>query len=362
MNTFEAEFAKIEEEYRSHPTDKLMEKINNENPPIVVFGYGAVGNVIARNLLKAHGKVVAFCDNFKKGFNEELGVPVISADDLSKSYKDAIIVVAVCYKYNDEIYNQVLKIGFAPENVFRRYSGYELYNLDKLKQYYDGYQWAYNFFDDDISKQIILERIRGYLFYHIMAHSPCEDQYFEKEIMQLSNQEVFVDGGCYTGDTIEEFLKRVNRQYKYIYGFEPDETNYNMAKRNLTEYQNIEIISKGLWNRSERVCFNSASSSSRIDDGVTDSIELTSLDSYFSESQNRPLPTFIKMDIEGSEKNALLGAKKIISGVHPKLAICVYHKPEDIFELPQIIQSLGAYHFTLRHYSPDSVDTVLYAF
>lgn len=72
--------------------------------------------------------------------------------------------------------------------------------------------------------------------------------------------------------------------------------------------------------------------------------------------------TFIKMDIEGSERQALLGSRKTIERCKPKLAISIYHKSEDIWELPDLILQMNRdYTFYLRHYSLASEDTVLYA-
>ena len=72
--------------------------------------------------------------------------------------------------------------------------------------------------------------------------------------------------------------------------------------------------------------------------------------------------TFIKMDIEGSELEALRGASKTIQEHSPKLAISVYHKPEDIIDIPLFISEINSgYKFYLRHYTNWSVDTVLYA-
>lgn len=72
--------------------------------------------------------------------------------------------------------------------------------------------------------------------------------------------------------------------------------------------------------------------------------------------------TFIKMDIEGAELAALRGAEKIIREQRPRLAICVYHKPEDIWEIPSLILSCNPdYRLYLRHYSITETETVLYA-
>lgn len=72
--------------------------------------------------------------------------------------------------------------------------------------------------------------------------------------------------------------------------------------------------------------------------------------------------TFIKMDIEGAELETLQGAEKTIKSNLPKLAISIYHKPEDIFTIPSLIyQYSDCYMFYLRHYSFFDWDTVLYA-
>ena len=68
------------------------------------------------------------------------------------------------------------------------------------------------------------------------------------------------------------------------------------------------------------------------------------------------------MDIEGAELEALKGAKETIKRNHPKLAICVYHKPEDIVDIPKFILELDPeYKLYLRHYSDNAGETVLYA-
>lgn len=72
--------------------------------------------------------------------------------------------------------------------------------------------------------------------------------------------------------------------------------------------------------------------------------------------------TFIKMDIEGAEYEALLGAKETIQKNKPKLAISIYHKPEDIISIPKLIKSMVPnYRLYIRHYSNADNETVLYA-
>ena len=72
--------------------------------------------------------------------------------------------------------------------------------------------------------------------------------------------------------------------------------------------------------------------------------------------------TFIKLDVEGAEYEALVGAKQTIQKYHPRMAISIYHKPEDIFTLPALVLSYSAdYRFYLRHYQLSRYETILYA-
>lgn len=87
-------------------------------------------------------------------------------------------------------------------------------------------------------------------------------------------------------------------------------------------------------------------------------VAATSLDEELGDAR----VTFIKMDVEGAEMEALRGAEHIIRTQHPKLAISVYHKPGDIIDVSELILSYASdYRFYLRHYCLFDNETVLYA-
>lgn len=87
-------------------------------------------------------------------------------------------------------------------------------------------------------------------------------------------------------------------------------------------------------------------------------IQVVALDQYIYHEA----PTLIKMDIEGAEQEALVGARKTIQTYRPKLVICLYHKPEDLFEIPLYIKSLNSdYNLYIRQYSNTKYETVCYA-
>jgi hypothetical protein len=116
----------------------------------------------------------------------------------------------------------------------------------------------------------------------------------------------------------------------------------------------------GAWNKNETLSFVSVGEGSKIIDesGETETISAVRVDDVLGSEK----VTYIKMDIEGAEINALIGAKNIICRDKPKLAISVYHKRSDIWEIPMLLLKYNPeYKFFLRVYSFTGNDTVLYA-
>ena len=105
------------------------------------------------------------------------------------------------------------------------------------------------------------------------------------------------------------------------------------------------------------MCKGGEASATSLEESVDGDIPLDFLDNHMVEKVD-----MVKMDIEGFEYKALLGARRVIQRAHPILAICVYHKQEDIWEIPKLIHSIcSEYKFYLRHYSLFQNETVLYA-
>lgn len=186
------------------------------------------------------------------------------------------------------------------------------------------------------------------------------EQYFEKDLIKLTDDEVFVDCGSYHFETSMEFIKQVEGKYKKIYAFEPDSENYknilDRIKKN--EMQKVYCKCAGVWRKSGTLSFRSNMDSSMIAEDGMETIDVISLDEELLDET----VSFIKMDIEGAELEALHGAKEVIAKCKPKLAISIYHRPEDIIELPKYILDLNPeYRLFLRHYSNSDVETVLYA-
>lgn len=175
--------------------------------------------------------------------------------------------------------------------------------------------------------------------------------------------EFFVDAGCFDGYTTKEFF-RWCRNKGYAYCFEPDSENIGTVQKTLSsDAERYELIEKALWSKTTTLSMvakgNFATSVTLPNEGNhLPRVEAAALDDLLGDQE----VTFIKMDIEGAEIEALRGAQKIITEQKPKLAISIYHKPEDILTIPQLILEYNSsYKFYLRHYSFSDYDTVLYA-
>ena len=221
---------------------------------------------------------------------------------------------------------------------------------------------AYDLLADDLSR----ETFRAFLDAKLGGNAEAlaavsrKEQYFPKGIIHLSDSEVFVDGGAYTGDTLLTFMRLTGGKCTRACAFEPETANAaklaaTVAARGL---RGVTVHNKGLWSAPATLPFavwhgTSASAVSRAGEV---SVEADTVDRL------APDATFIKLDVEGAELEALKGAAATIKRNRPKLAVCVYHRPGDLFELPLFIKSLvPEYRFYLRQHQPVACETVLYA-
>lgn len=289
---------------------KAFEKVGKR---LIIFGAGLMGKIIFEKILKDI-KWECFVDNNIKE-KTILGLNVIDFNELKEKYFDEVILISPLNESND-IYNQLISAGFNKENIVN------------FGEYIKGY------------KEKMLPK-----------------QYFE--FISKSEEESFVDAGCFDGYTSKKFIEYCNENYSNIWAFEPELTDYKICKKELN-FPNCTVYNLGLYDEDGTISFKAGlSQGSAIDIEGETTINIAKLDNILKDEKI----TFIKMDIEGAELKALYGAQHIIENQKPKLAICVYHKIEDIVTIPSLLLKFNKdYKFILRHYSSDCTETVLYAF
>lgn len=299
-------------------------------------------------------------------------IDTISPDKLHFSDDDVLIISTL--KHSNEIYHLAKKMEckniimyydikelgerssiIFPDDFYDRcFEESTLHLLENKERYID----MYNSFEDDASRKTFLNNMFFRLTFDI-RYTFDEDkdiQYFDDKIVKFNNKDVLVDGGGYNGDTLEEFLQ-LKKDFKAYYLFEPDKDLVEQAKKLTNDYR-VHFVDKGLYSCKKTIGFNKTmgENGSIVNTG-NDTIEVISIDDYFDDEV-----TFIKMDIEGAELEALIGAERTIKKYSPTLAICVYHKPTDYLDIFEYIKSLNKdYKFYLRHHRNYYAEAVLYA-
>jgi FkbM family methyltransferase len=191
------------------------------------------------------------------------------------------------------------------------------------------------------------------------------------ERIQVQPNDVVLEGGSCWGDSALYFADKVGRQGK-VYCFEFTSDNLDILRQNINfnhKLKNrIEIVTKALWNTSDKTLSYSitgpSTSVARKSQGNTremEQVKTISIDDFFKQKKIEKVD-FIKMDIEGSELRALYGSEHTIIKHKPKLAISLYHKPEDFITIPFYLNSLSlGYEFFLDHFTSIHWETVLFA-
>ena len=236
-------------------------------------------------------------------------------------------------------------------------------NYSYFTENFPVFQQTYRWMTDDISKRTMDVYLRGHIeltgfpMKELWEIDDVEKQYFPEDIVHLTDREVFVDCGAYTGDTLECFLKKV-KKFKRYYALEPDQRRFGELKSKLKE--NMIHNPVGAWDRADVLNFSLENECGEITDQEHENmIQVDRIDNIFHHDEKI---TFLKMDIEGAELSALHGAKETIKRDKPVLAICVYHKRKDLITIPQYIKQLvPEYRLYLRAHFPYASELVLYA-
>lgn len=367
MQSFQQEIEKIwARRWESAPYQTLLQVKNSLNDrKLVLYGAGRLARVFWDMCVELQIPVAEIWDKNVQGIFESAGLPITyPPKQAAEEYSDVMILVC-SHSFNDEICEDLLKKGFQKEQVISCLCKNPYFGIEKKN--IEGYEWAFNFFVDDLSKQLVLDKYALHTMDKYLSPNTQAECYYE-DYLTFGDGEVFIDGGAYIGDSAERFAQRQNGKYKHIYSFEPDAENFEKARESLKCLPNVTLVPSGLWSKSGQMEFShhdisSSSSMFYLSKEYTSStVSVISLDEFFAEKSLEDYPTFIKMDIEGSEKEALLGAQHIIQTKKPKLAICAYHKLEDIYELPQTILRIRSdYRMILRQHLHGYVDTILYA-
>nr|WP_302136129.1 FkbM family methyltransferase [uncultured Schaedlerella sp.] len=347
--------------------EEIVQELKKSKKPILIYGCANHAELVLDYLLENNLEIDAFIVDsqyYKNNFYIR-GIEVKDIAEYSNNLDKYNLVIGFCDPVKTQflIYNSViLKSQFyllwEPHCMYEWDEGYLKKNWNKIENVYQN-------LSDSISKNILDELINAKLtgWGKRLLYLADNRQYFnELTFCQNSENEVYVDCGAYIGDTIMKYASFTNGKYRKIYAFEPNKQNMLELNENVASLSNIEIINSGTWSERSILQFEEKGSASQIvNQGGKIMIPVITIDEVVNDDK----VSFIKMDVEGSELESLKGAQCTISRNMPKLAICCYHKRDDILELYHYIKSFDnekiKSKFYLRHHSNSVYETVLYA-
>jgi FkbM family methyltransferase len=342
--------------------------------PIVLCGAGRLGRATLRGLRSVGADVLGFADNSLGLHGQRIdGCEVTSVHEAVRRYaRDGVFVTTIytARPLREQLAATKVPVASARAVFFQHPAVFlphaSVDSPESLASQRDDIMDGLNNWADDASKAEYVAQIA----WHSLATTevgpwtPASQTYFPEGLVRLSDHEVFVDCGAFNGDTLREFLHRKGNRFDRLVAFEADPMNF----RALTESINSlpagtreRIVARQVAVHSKRATLRFSSSDgagSAVATSGDIEVEAESLDELLYDVE----PTFIKMDIEGAEPNALRGAIRTLRTKAPTLAICLYHAREHLWELPKAIREANPhYRVALRRHSDDCWETVAYA-
>lgn len=329
------------------------------------------------------------------------------APGIQKKAQDIFLLITAPPDHAISIKAGLEKAGWPPEQLhipdhdhlrFYSIASKLHWSPQDLAEQSEALEATWNLLEDETSRTLFLKRLalltegadygafKAFIASCAQMHSQPQDEYFtrprhDEDYFYFNNGfcepqpgDVFANVGALVGACALEFASTCQRKgipWKHIYNFEPDPINFQLLEENMAALPDVTSLPFGLWSRHTSLHFSNPGappiecphikpfgSPGAVDEHGDNEIEVRSLDELLPDSDI----SFIKMDIEGAELEALRGAQNTIRRNRPKLAISLYHKRNDIFEIPLYLKALNpSYRFYLRHHCSTLDETVVFA-
>jgi FkbM family methyltransferase len=340
--------------------------------PVWIFGAGQFGRDLCKVLLAQNFKVLGFIETQPR-VEHLMHLPVRNWQQLNDADRQAQLVIGI---YNrgmplDALDTLAREAGFRdvmmPWDSYGQFETqlgwrYWLSSRDQLLQQLDGIEATHDLLSDAVSQACLRDIVRFRLGLH---HSyggfrHDEPQYFNALTLSTDLQKPihYIDGGAYNGDTLLELAAVHPVERAYL--FEPDAENFAAMQKNLRSQEiAMHCLPLALSDGYQMLSFNAGNGEAgTISSNGTVHIAAMALDDLLHNQST----DFIKLDVEGGEIAALNGAAQLIARCRPVLAISFYHRPHDLWEIPQLLRELCPdYQFFLRQHYFNSFDSVFYA-
>jgi FkbM family methyltransferase len=373
------ELDRLLEESRESAARRVAAHRLSKKVPLVLYGAGNLGCSTVRRLRQAGVRPAAFADDTpgKQGETIE-GVPVMSPGAALAAFgPEAIFVVT--------IHNPAASF-LALRARLRRHADLRVISFPELAWSYPDVLLPYLWFDlpqrvlakapdirrafdllaDEESRRQFVAHLKFRLwldFESLPAAAPVG--LVPDVIAPLADNVTFVDCGAFDGDTIRIFLSGQNGRFGHIIAFEPDARNYQQLLSyvdGLDEQVRHRIATSqaAVGARRERLSFSATGDAGATLSGAGNAeVDVLPLHEVIPRDATQ---LFIKVDVEGAEDAALNGAIPVLQQRPAIVALSVYHRPDDLWQLPFRLHSInpGSQLF-IRSLGNDGMDVVCFA-
>jgi FkbM family methyltransferase len=357
-----------------------LDVVLTHNKPFAIAPAARIARRVIMKLAESGRTPVALCDRNETLWGSAVcGVPIVSYDDYAARWPEGTLCVAsslhdsdICAFAASRGIQRVVPypcLAHCYADMFgtREYAGMteSVFHPDTMPSI----EKLLDLLADDHSRQVLLSKLLYYLTYDkslLDGIRSQETMYWDATVVRLRTDEVVVDGGAYRGDTLQAYERACQGVFDRYFAFEPDPLVYADLTAVAARDARIECVGCGLSDTRESIAFSisgaadttPASQAGDVSEHVQ-YLDVLDLDSFFI---GRSPPTFIKMDIEGGERQAIAGASELIQRHRPTLAVSAYHHPRDLWEIPLLIaERTPLAGLFLRHYTREVDDTVCYS-
>lgn len=344
---------------------------------LVIYGAGGCGRSLGKEATARGFEVCAFLDARAGALGEVDGIPCWSptsaqAHDLATAGTPVVMAV---FNYASDL--RPIRAALQTAGFRRILSFYEIHALFGLapqfwlrdREYYsvraaeilDGF----DLFEDEESQRVFHQYLALRLTFDVqcLAQPAQANHYLPGDLPAPQAPMRLVDGGAFDGDTVRAFLAH-GVKLEAVAAFEPDPANFRLLSQSLSaakaDISEAILFPCGLGRETAISRFSAgAGAGSSLDQSGETVIQLVALDEVLPTFR----PSFIKLDVEGAEPEALRGAAVTIARHQPRLAVCVYHAPDHLWTIPALVRELEPrYRLALRYHQFNGFDVVLYAF
>jgi len=358
--------------------DKLTKSFKNR---LILFGTGKLGRRTLKGLREVGIEPLAFCDNNSVIWGSDIeGLKVLSPEKAVREFgANSAFVVTIWndtlgHPFNEveeqlQSYGSCTVVPFLP--LYWKYHGQFLpyFSLDRPSKILAAREEIMDMMlliKDSESRSSFFKNIKSRFTGELgIIPSPIDKCIqFKNEFMKTNKEEVFVDAGAYTGDTLKLVLESPPFEFREFIALEPDPQNFTRLQKlvgTLDEKLRLKIttfpVAVGSFNG--EICFDgSGTEQARISLSGHIKAKCCRIDDLLGDRG----VTFIKMDIEGAEPDALEGASDIIKDKTPVLAVSVYHQIDHLWRILSLINNIkDGYAFFFRPHAAGGWDYILYA-